>query len=142
MSTTYNATLSKKINGENVYVYPKTNSVLVKHGNTTVSEELTRLGNEDTKFKNITTVNSLSDMKDTNSLYIYQFYIYEYVNNAWVKKGHLPETPPTDTTLTESGAVADAKSAGDRITALETKVGSNTVSASIEGYIVTDLSTT
>ena len=65
-----------------------------------------------------TVVNSISDMIDTDQIYILstdsKWYYYNLESSSWVVGGTYGGVP-TDTTLTQSGMAADAKKTGDAI---------------------------
>jgi hypothetical protein len=78
---------------------------------------------------NPTVVSSASDMTDTDKIYILstdsKWYYYSLSSSDWVIGGTYGGVP-TDTTLTESGMAADAKTVGDAITLTSAEISTLT----------------
>ena len=137
MSSVSKAIIAKKVNGEDVFIYPRTASDVVEYtSNKSVKQklqELDNLVNNNTELDNrlsdiesrlsvlepsMIPVSSMSDMVDTDAVYILttnnQYYYYNDTNSQWVPGGSIAGLN-IDTTLTVQGSAADAKAVGDKI---------------------------
>lgn len=126
-----NGKFTKKVNGELVTINPKTTADAVEYANNqSVKQKIDSLDTITVTISNevatlqggMKYVSSTSDMVDTTKAYVNtddnKWYYYDESTNSWVTGGEVAGVIP-DTTLSISGAAADAAVVGSKIYKIE-----------------------
>ena len=117
--------IAKKINGEVEQIYPKTSAdMVICEDNESVEAKLQsiettneQLSSQISSFQGgMKYVDSLASMTDTSRAYVYngEWYYYDSTTESWKSGGEVAGIE-TDSTLTISGAAADAAVVGNKL---------------------------